>query len=511
MVFSSTTFLLAFLPCCLALYFAVPGRKAKNIVLLLFSLVFYAWGEPVYIALMLASIIINWFGGLAIEKAGTEGGSKKVRLVLTLVLDLAILGFFKYESFLSDNINSIFDAELVPDLELPLPIGISFFTLQAVSYIIDVYRKDVPAQANVLNFGLYISMFPQLVAGPIVRYSTIQDQILNRRENLKDFSSGLRLFAIGLSKKVLLANTVAILADKMLRIGGESIGFVGAWAGLAAFTFQIFFDFAGYSDMAIGLGKMFGFKYLRNFNYPYISKSVTEFWRRWHISLSTFFRDYIYIPLGGNRVSKLRWCFNLCVVWALTGFWHGAAWNYIGWGVFYGAILLLEKLWLGERLKRLPSALQHVYCVLVFMFGWLIFWIEDPLVFSSYLTALFGGYGMTGANTFWELTAWEYWPIFLACVVASTPIVPLIRARLICWARSSDFSFSEFMNKDLPGVKSISTDGLCEFEPLPSMGKRRIVVLAVGYCADVALVMLLLLSVLSVVSGSFNPFIYFRF
>lgn len=508
MVFSSATFLLAFFPLCLALYFVARSRKARNLVLFGFSLLFYAWGEPVYVLLMLFSIFVNWLSGLLVYNSSKN---KTGVLALSLFINLGILAFFKYETFLATNINQIIGVNLIPDLQLPLPIGISFFTLQAVSYVIDVYRNDVPPQKSIVHFGLYISMFPQLVAGPIVRYSTIQEQILNRKENLKDFTEGMRLFIVGLAKKVLLANIVAILAAKMLRIGGENIGCLGAWAGLIAYTFQIFFDFSGYSDMAIGLGKMFGFKYLRNFNYPYISKSVTEFWRRWHISLSSFFRDYVYIPLGGNRVSRARWCFNLFVVWGLTGFWHGAAWNFIGWGIFYGILIVLEKLWLGRILTKLPNALQHLYCIAAFMFGWLIFWIEDPGVFLPYLSALFGAYGLTGSNTLWELTAWEYWPMLIICAVASTPIVPYLKARLLAWAEGSAFEASSFFKSGLPGEKTISTDGLCEFDLQRATESRRKVLFVVKVAIDIALLALLLLSIFSVVAGSFNPFIYFRF
>ena len=323
MVFSSSTFLLFFLPISVVLYFLMPGRAAKNVWLFAVSLVFYAWGEPVYIWLMLVSVLVNWLFGIALGQ-GSQG-RKRLLLVLNLLVNLALLGFFKYEGFVAENVNALLGSQVVPDLELSLPIGISFYTLQAVSYIIDVYRGEVAPQRNVVYLGMYIACFPQLVAGPIVRYSTIQDQVENRRENVADFCAGLRLFIVGLAKKVLLANVVAILADKMLGLGGPAIGAVGAWAGLLAYTFQIYFDFAGYSDMAIGLGKMFGFKYLRNFNYPYLSKSASEFWRRWHISLSSFFRDYIYIPLGGSRVKTPRWVFNIAVVWAITGLWHGAA------------------------------------------------------------------------------------------------------------------------------------------------------------------------------------------
>lgn len=509
MVFSSSTFLLAFLPVTLALYFLMPTRPLKNILLLAVSLLFYAWGEPVYVLLMVASILLNWLLAILVERAAR--GRRRLLLVLSLVVNLAILGFFKYESFLASNVNALLGCQIVPDLQLPLPIGISFFTLQAVSYVIDVYRGEVPAQRNPLYLGMYISMFPQLIAGPIVRYQTIQDQILNRRENLGDFGAGLRLFIVGLAKKVLLANTVAILATKMLGMGGAEIGAVGAWAGLVAYTFQIFFDFSGYSDMAIGLGKMFGFKYLRNFNYPYISKSATEFWRRWHISLSTFFRDYVYIPLGGNRVPRRRWVLNICVVWALTGFWHGAAWNFVGWGVYYGAVLLLEKLVWGAALEKAPSPVRHLYCILVFMFGWLIFWIEDAGAFAGYLAAMFGAFGATGSSTFWELTAWEYWPVFLACILASTPIVPWMRARIVSWLEGEPFDKAAFWGGDLPGAKTLQTDTLCEFGAEPLSRKKAAAYQAIAVAVDAALLFLLVWSTLSVVSGSFNPFIYFRF
>ena len=301
--------------------------------------------------------------------------------------NLGLLFFFKYAGFLAQNINAAFGTS-IPDPQLPLPIGISFYTLQAVSYIVDVYRQEVPAQRNILYLGMYIAMFPQLVAGPIVRYSTIQEQILHRKETLSGFCSGLRLFCVGLAKKVLLANTVAILATAIIAQSGAELGAIGVWGGLLAFTFQIFFDFAGYSDMAIGLGKMFGFQYLRNFNYPYLSKSGTEFWRRWHISLSSFFRDYVYIPLGGNRVSVPRWMLNILVVWLLTGLWHGAAWNFVLWGLFYGVLLIVEKQFLLRYVTRLPHALQHVYGILIFMFGWLLFWVEDMGQMRSYLAAI---------------------------------------------------------------------------------------------------------------------------
>ena len=513
MVFSSAVFLLAFFPAVLLLYFIIPNRAYRNVVLLLASLVFYAWGEPVYIGLMIISIICNWALACAMER-----WSERARffLVVDLVVNLAILGFFKYQGFLAENVNALLGTS-IPNLELPLPIGISFYTLQAVSYVIDVYRKEVPAQKNLLYLGMYIAMFPQLVAGPIVRYSTIQDQVLNRKENLRDFCAGARLFIIGLAKKVLLANVVAILATKMLSAGGAEIGLVGAWAGLIAYTFQIFFDFAGYSDMAIGLGKMFGFQYLRNFNYPYISKNITEFWRRWHISLSSFFRDYVYISLGGNRVTKARWIFNLSVVWFLTGFWHGAAWNYILWGLFYLAILLLEKFVWGNALAKLPAVIQHAYTILVFMFAWLLFWIEDMSVMGEYLMAMFGAYGMTAGATLWELTCWEYWPVFIACIVASTPIVPWIRAHLVAWVKGE--RVADFLKTDLPNTKMLSTNSLCDYQGYldgvdvsdsRTMSRARVFQIVL-VLVDICLLVFLVLAICSVVSGSFNPFIYFRF
>lgn len=301
MVFSSTVFLFAFMPLFFAGYFIARSRTARNTWLLAASLFFYAWGEPIYVLLMLVSIAANWAFGRAIGKNAAPTRLKKYILAAAVVFNVLVIGFFKYEGFVADNLNLLFGAEIIPNLELPLPIGISFYTLQALSYVIDVYRGDVKPQRNILFLGMYIACFPQLIAGPIVRYQTIQDQVVGRKETLDNFASGMRLFIVGLAKKALLANTIAILATKMLDTGGANIGAIGAWAGLLAYTFQIFFDFSGYSDMAIGLGRMMGFTYLRNFNYPYIAKSITEFWRRWHISLSTFFRDYIFIPFGKAR------------------------------------------------------------------------------------------------------------------------------------------------------------------------------------------------------------------
>ena len=568
MLFSSTTFMLVFLPLMLLVYFILPGRVLKNLWLFAASIVFYAWGEPTYVFLMLASIVINWLFALLIgpakkgaegveeaAEAAEEGGEKpaeavkedveasedaeeeakvveeevaeeaaeevakgvktrreilrKVLLVVIVLIDIAIIGFFKYESFLAQSVNTLAGFELIPDLELPLPIGISFYTLQAISYVIDVYRGDVAPERNILYLGMYVACFPQLIAGPIVRYQTIADQVRHRKENLEDFSSGLRLFIVGFGKKVLLSNIVAILAEDMLAYGGANIGVIGSWGGLIAYTFQIYFDFGGYSDMAIGLGRMMGFKYLRNFNYPYISKSITEFWRRWHISLSSFFRDYIYIPLGGNRVSKPRHILNILIVWATTGLWHGAAWNYILWGLYYGVLLILEKYVWGKGLAKLPAVFQHIYTIFIFMMGWALFWITDMEQLSEYLSAMFGAYGLTGTMTFWELGVWEYWPVFVACIIASTPIAPWIKEKLTAWAEKR--KLADFRQTSVVNPKCYDASSLCAFQIKPASGARGFVVTVVLVLLDVALVAVLIAGLLSVASGAFNPFIYFQF
>lgn len=509
MVFSSSVFMFVFLPVVLLAYFLLPGRKAKNVWLLIASLFFYAWGEPVYVLLMLFSITMNWGVALALGSEKRSGGSRKALLALACVLNVLVIGFFKYEGFVADNLNALIGYQLIPNLLLPLPIGISFYTLQALSYVIDVYRREVEPQRNILYLGMYIACFPQLIAGPIVRYQTIQDQVLNRKENLADFASGLRLFVVGLGKKVLLANTVAILATDMLARGGSEIGVVGAWGGLIAYTFQIFFDFSGYSDMAIGLGRMMGFKYLRNFNYPYISKSITEFWRRWHISLSTFFRDYIYIPLGGSRCSTGRWVFNIAVVWAVTGLWHGAAWNYILWGVYYGILLICEKLFWGKALAKAPGIIGHIYTIAIFVFGWSFFWITDPNQLVPYWQALVGQYGMTGTSTFWELTVWEYLPVFVLCIIASLPIAPWLKQRFLAWVEGR--KMIDFAQDGIVNARHIQADDLCASDPKPATPGKGRVLLVVDVLWDIALIAVFLLSVASVVSGSFNPFIYFQF
>ena len=498
-----------FMPIVLAAYFILPGRAAKNVWLLAASLFFYAWGEPVYVVLMVVSILANWIFGLTVGAEGGTQARKRALLVIAVVFNVAVIGFFKYEGFVAANLNALLGSEIVPDLHLPLPIGISFYTLQALSYVIDVYRGQVQPQRNILYLGMYEACFPQLIAGPIVRYQTIQEQVVGRKETLTGFADGMRLFIVGLAKKVLLANTCAILATKMLEMGGPEIGAVGAWAGLIAYTFQIFFDFSGYSDMAIGLGRMMGFKYLRNFNYPYISKSITEFWRRWHISLSTFFRDYIYIPLGGSRVSSARNIFNIAVVWTVTGLWHGAAWNYVLWGVYYGFLLICEKYLWGKLLDKLPGIIGHVYCIAVFVFGWSFFWITDPTQLVPYWKAMAGVFGVTGTATFWELTAWEYWPMLIVCILASTPICPFVKERFLAWVEGRPAV--SVREQGIVNPRHHSADTLCTFSADPATDSKRIAFNVAAIAYDVALLALLVASCASVVSGSFNPFIYFQF
>lgn len=506
MVFSSTIFLFAFLPVFLAVYFAMPKRNIKNVVLLAFSLVFYAWGEPVYVWLMIASICFNWAFGFLISKNG--GGSKKLLLILDLALNLAILCFYKYEGFLAHNINRAIGEEFLAELQLALPIGISFFTLQAITYVVDVYRSKVEAQKNPLYLGMYIAMFPQLVAGPIVRYADIEHEIDNRRVTFEGFAQGLRLFCIGLGKKVLLANTAGVLADSLLTREASEIGFIGCFSGVATYTFQIYFDFSGYSDMAIGLGKMMGFDYPRNFNYPYQSKSATEFWRRWHMSLGGFFRDYVYIPLGGNRVSQPRFIFNTMIVWGLTGIWHGAAWNFILWGLYWGVLILLEKFFIMKFLNKLPSFVSHIWCIILFFFGWLLFSVTGLSNVVEWTCAMFGAYGWLGTSTLWELQSWSYVSLVPIFIIGSLPWAPWIRKKIQAWAEGD--SKREIIAAPEKGNAMVPPCQIMLNSSAVSISRKRAVV-AVNILADVTLFAVFVLSCFSVVSSGYNPFIYFQF
>ena len=389
MVFSSTTFLLAFLPLVGILYFICP-KKLRNALLLVFSLLFYGWGEPKYILIMLFSTVFDYCNGLAIghfRTAGKPKGAKAV-LVVSVVGNLSILGFFKYTDFAITNLNGLLGTA-IPALGLLLPIGISFYTFQTMSYTIDVYRGVVPPQRNIIDFSAYVTLFPQLIAGPIVQYKTVAADLENRsRESLADASAGMQRFVIGLGKKVLLANQMGAVWEEIAAMSAPSV--VTAWLGALAFTFQIYFDFSGYSDMAIGLGRLFGFRFLENFNYPYESRTVTEFWRRWHISLSTWFREYVYIPLGGNRKGLGRQLLNIAIVWFLTGLWHGASWNFVFWGIYYGLLLLAEKFLLGRFLEKAPVWLRNLYTMFAVIIGWVFFSQTTPAAIGKMLGSMFG-------------------------------------------------------------------------------------------------------------------------
>ena len=405
MVFSSLTFLFLFFPIVIGVYYLCP-RALRNLWLLAASLLFYAWGEPVYIRLMVASILFNYLCGLgvaALQKREKKGIAKTL-LILCVVGNIGALGVFKYADLLIGTINGIAGSHLAL-LELALPIGISFYTFQALSYVIDVYRGTVAAQKNPITFGTYIALFPQLIAGPIVQYKTVEEQLSRRRETTAQFAAGIGRFTVGLGKKVLIANQVGALWDTVSALPQAQLAAGTAWLGALAFTFQIYFDFSGYSDMAIGLGKMLGFEFLENFDYPYLSRSITEYWRRWHISLGTWFREYVYIPLGGNRHGLSRQILNLILVWGLTGLWHGASWNFLLWGLYYGVILIVEKVWLLRPLQKAPAAVQHLYSLLLIMLGWIIFALTDFSAIGGYFAALFGAHGGLDSSTMYLLTS----------------------------------------------------------------------------------------------------------
>lgn len=385
MVFSSIFFIFSFLPVTIVAYYLAP-KRVRNGILLLASLFFYAWGEPVYLFLMLYSILFNYVMGIDIARKQRRGKRAGVSLFFAVAVNLLILGFFKYYGFLAENIEALSGMTL-PKLELSLPIGLSFYTFQSLSYLVDVYRGKAQYQKNILSFGLYISMFPQLVAGPIVQYADIDAQLKEREPSLDKFGQGVRYFIWGLGKKVLLANNLGVVYEAIAAL--PSLSVLSAWVGALAYTFQIYYDFSGYSDMAIGLGKMFGFELKENFAHPYCSRSITEFWRRWHISLGSWFREYVYIPMGGNRVSVLRHIFNLLVVWALTGLWHGASWNFVVWGLYYGVLLIVEKYLLRRVTERIPI-LGTIYTMLLVIVGWVFFFSPTLLEAKAYLGAMFG-------------------------------------------------------------------------------------------------------------------------
>ncbi len=466
MVFSSTIFIFLFLPLVLLCYFLAP-TKVKNYVLLLFSIIFYLFGGPKYLLLLLLIVLIDYIGAILIEKKE----KRKLFLGITIALNILILVYFKYTGFFLDNINNIFKLD-IPVPKIVLPIGISFYTFQAMSYVIDVYRKKVSLQKNFLTLLLYVSLFPQLVAGPIVRYETIEKELKNRKTTFEDFLYGLKRFILGLAKKVIIANQMGLLADTIFQQTNlvSPIAFLG---GLA-YMFQIYFDFSAYSDMAIGLGRIFGFKFLENFNFPYISKSITEFWRRWHISLSSWFRDYVYIPLGGNRKGVKRQIINLFVVWLLTGFWHGAEWNFIIWGLYYFIFLVLEKFVLNKVLEKTPTILKHIYTLIIIYFGWIIFRCDNLNSLVLFIKALFSfnitGFSMNELMIYLE----SYYIYFILAIVFSFPVYQKLIAKI---------------------------------EKLKN-GKLKLFLNIFHYTS---LIVIFIITIMFLAYSSYNPFIYFRF
>lgn len=490
MVFSSFVFLLVFLPLVLLLYYICP-RRVRNVLLLVASLIFYAWGEPVYVLIMLFSTVFDYTNGRLIEyfRKQNRPGRAKAALIVDVCGNLAILGFFKYADFVIGNINNITGAG-ISLLHIALPIGISFYTFQTMSYTIDVYRGQVEAQHNILDFATYVTLFPQLIAGPIVQYKTIAKELTVRKAGLTDFSEGAFRFSVGLAKKVLLANRIGAVWDTISGLNEMSVA--TAWLGAIAYSFQIYFDFSGYSDMAIGLGRMFGFHFLENFHFPYMSKTITEFWRRWHISLSSWFKEYVYIPLGGNRKGMARQIVNIMIVWMLTGLWHGANWNFVLWGVYYGILLMVEKLFLLKWLEQIPAWIGHLYSMFLVVIGWTIFAQTDMTQLGKYLKAMFG-IGATGAIDGDFL-------YFIKCNAV------LLVALVLCsidhrgWITKLK-SHGQKKAADMVTVSRVE-------ESIYDLGKDSKVWTA---AKAVLMAVLLALSFAFLVGDSYNPFLYFRF
>lgn len=419
MVFSDSVFLFMFLPLTLAVYYAVPFAF-KNTVLFLTGLLFYAWGEPVYVLIMLLSTAIDYCAGRLMDRFDSNKNIRKATLLVSVVMNLSLLGIFKYGSFFIGSVNGIFGSA-IPDPGLPLPIGISFFTFQSMSYTIDLYRRNIKVQKNFIDFAAFVTMFPQIVAGPIVRYEDVSAQLACRRIDLRSMSDGITRFVCGMCKKVLIANSIGALWTDVKAQDYASMPAATAWLGIAAFTLQIYFDFSGYSDMAIGLGKMLGFDFPENFRYPYNSKSIAEFWRRWHITLGDWFKSYVYFPLGGSRGSTAATIRNTLIVWLLTGLWHGASWNFILWGLYYGMLIILEKFVFRRLLERTPSALRHILTMLAVVFGWVIFEITSPASELEFVKAMLG-FGGSFANSFTLNALHNYAVTFIAAIAISTGI-----------------------------------------------------------------------------------------
>jgi len=476
MVFSSVIFLFRFLPAFMILYFVVPSRgrasqRMKNFILFLGSLVFYAWGEPVYVLLMLFSTAVDYSHGRLLEHFRGKKAAKAV-LLSSVLINLGVLGFFKYADFLIQTVNGLTGADF-PLLHLPLPIGISFYTFQTMSYTIDVYRGEAKVQKNLLDFGVYVTMFPQLIAGPIVKYRDVEERLHDRRIELSAVSSGMKRFCMGLAKKVLLANNMGQLWTQVSQMEFGNTSALTAWLGILAFAFQIYFDFSGYSDMAIGLGECLGFRFPENFNYPYISASVTEFWRRWHISLGSWFREYVYIPLGGNRRGLLRQLFNILVVWMLTGIWHGAGWNFLLWGLLFAVALMLEKAFLGKVLSWLPRPVGMLYTACVVLFGWVLFALETPAGIAGFLRAMAGMAGgfFDGLGIY---LGRQYLVLFLVSAICATPLPGKLVQKLKKTRTGLGIALYHLGEKAIPAG-------------------------------------MLMFSIAGIVEASYNPFLYFRF
>jgi len=472
LVFSSLIFLYIFLPLNLLIYFLSKNQVYRNWVLIIFSLCFYAWGEPVWISILIFSALIDYFHGLIAEKYRGHWQSKAA-LISSLLVNLSLLGFFKYSSFFVQNFNFLFGINL-PFHEFALPIGISFYTFQTLSYVIDVYKGEVSAQKSPYKLLLFVSLFHQLVAGPIVRYKDVASQIDNRLHSLSLFDQGIKRFVIGLGKKVILANTAGEIAEVFLNGNLSTLPVLGAWFGIILFALQIYFDFSGYSDMAIGLGKLFGFNYKENFNYPYISRSATEFWRRWHISLGSFFRDYLYIPLGGNKKFHLR---NLFIVWFLTGLWHGASWNFVLWGLYYGLLIILEKTFLIKIFDKLPRFISHFYLIITVLIGWVFFYYTNLNTVLEFLKIMFSFGERELINTTLGIYFFNNFLFFVIALIACTPILPAIDEKITCLLGKYIWVYNLY-------------DGF--IKPL--------LILAILATATVLLV-----------GKSYNPFLYFRF
>ncbi len=469
MVFSSLTFMFVFLPIVLILYYIVP-KKFKNLFILISGLIFYAWGEPVYVLIMIVSTLIDYTAGLLIYRFDKSKTIKRICLIVSLLMNLGLLGVFKYSGFIMQNIDIILGTSLYdPNHALPLPIGISFFTFQSMSYTIDMYMGKIKVQKNPISFAAFVTLFPQIVAGPIVRYDDIARELDDRTVNLDCIYEGILKFITGVGKKVLIANNIGMLWMSVKGMETSELSVLTAWLGILAFTLQIYFDFSGYSDMAIGLGKMMGFNFPQNFNYPYQSKSISEFWRRWHITLGAWFKSYVYFPLGGSRKGKGRTVFNLAVVWLLTGIWHGASWNFILWGVLYGLVIIIEKLFLGKVLEKIPDFFSWLYTIVLVILGWVLFDTADIPTALGYMGAMFGGGGTLIDNTAMYYLI-NYGVMFVIGAFACTDI----------FSRAA-----EWLKEKMPLLVNYSTP----------IAKTAIMVLSTAYLAD----------------ATYNPFLYFNF